>query len=119
MRSLQEVLRHALDEARDLFTVGKQSGNVQPEVTFEDFCAIHLVQILTPLMTAIQQHVLSCSPFKHELQEVHDTAVEMELPVANVIGTISMDGAALPPFYTRKTQEEIGSQFASRYHTGE
>ena len=115
MRSLQEVLKTALDEAKDLFWIGKQSGNVHPDISFEDFCATHLVQILTPLMTAIQAHVETCSPFRHELE----VASKEELPTAHVIGTFTVDGNALPPFYTRETQDEIGGQYTSRTHVGE
>ena len=114
MRSLQEVLKNALDDAKDLFTVAKQTGNVQPETSFEDFCSIHLVQILTPLMTAIQRHVETCSPLRSELK----VAERDEVPTAHVIGTIIVDGVAAPPFYSRKTQEEIGSEISSRYHAG-
>lgn len=115
MKSLQEVLRTALNDAKELFTVGVQTGNVHPEESFEDFCSKHLVQILTPLMTAIQAHVETCSPFRHELE----VASKEELPTAHVIGTFTVDGNALPPFYTRETQDEIGGQYTSRTHTGE
>lgn len=33
--------------------------------------------------------------------------------------TVTVDGAALPPFYTRQTQVEIGSEIASKFHVGE
>lgn len=33
--------------------------------------------------------------------------------------SFSVDGQALPPFYTRRTQEEIGASFTSRLHVGE
>ena len=97
--SLQELLREGLDQARELHEVAIQSG-AEPS-SFSDFCARHLVQILAPVMTEIQKHIESC-PVSFELP--NDPT-----PVANVQGTVTVDGQALPPFYTRATQEEFSS----------
>ena len=112
MKSLQEVLKSAIRSAADLFS-DSEADNVP--CAFDEYCAVHLVKVLTPLMTAIQHHVEVCEPFKHELQ----VAECDECPTAHVIGTITVDGEALAPFYSRQTQNEIGGQQTSRYHTGE
>jgi hypothetical protein len=55
----------------------------------------------------------------HRLADQIEADWVESVPTAHVTATVTVDGEALPPFYTRKTQQEIGGQFTSRTHTGE
>lgn len=114
MKSLQQLLREGLEQARELHEVAVKSGAESGD--FTDFCARHLVQVLTPVMTAIQEHIESC-PVTFESYEIpneqgaglpgesqpipsetryHDPFVREETPSVHVQAKLSVDGKELP-----------------------
>lgn len=89
-RSLEALLEETLKAARDEHHLQVILGN-EKNGEWPAFYARFLVKRLGPVLATLQ-----------------GTGV-----------TLTVDGAAVPPFYSRTTQEEIGSQIASRLHVGE
>lgn len=102
-KSLREVLVAALVEAKELHHVAVGIG-VEKDEEWIPFYANVLEQRLRKVVTGMQ-----AMPFwlRETVPEVH------------VKGTMTVDGHALPPFYTQSAQQEIGGQIASRLHVGE
>lgn len=119
-RSIQAVLTTGLVEAEEQFQIAS-ALNMEIATSKFQFIAGFLVRKLTPILTAIQEHDAVCPTFKfaEKTGATLPGKADTDLLVAHVTGKLSVDGAALPPFYTRQNQDEIGGAHASRFHVGE
>ena len=94
-KSLRELLVQGLAEAKELHHIAVGIG-MESDEEWIPFYANVLVRKLLPTVTGMQA-----------------------VPEVHVKGTMTVDGNALPPFYTRDAQREIGSEIVSRLHVGE
>jgi len=94
--SLAEFLCEGIIEAKELHQL---SEKLEQDIDWVKLCGAHLAKKLTPLVTAWQSHAAVC-------------------PTSPGVSFV-VDGEALPPFYNKQTQAEIGSEIANRHHVGE
>lgn len=102
-RSITEVIENGLRDAEAQYHLAYLL-NAAVAGDKLSFTAQFLTRRLTPILTAIQEHEATCPTF----QITGKTGV-----------SFSVDGQALPPFYTTEAQTEVGGAVTSRYHVGE